>query len=54
MQALGALDAERDLQPGSEVLAGVLAGLQDCGIALSEQLSLRFFSHSMLRQTFAT
>jgi len=54
MEALGLLDAERDLQPGSARLAEVFGGLQQCGLALSEQLSLRFFSHSLLRQTFAT
>lgn len=54
MQALAALDAEQDLQPGSERLGALLGSLQDCSVTLSEQLSLRFFSHSLMRRTYAT
>ena len=53
MDALAALDGSRDLIPGNERLATVLVGLQAASETLSEQLGLRFFSHSLLRQTFA-
>ena len=54
MTALAELDPDADLQPGSERLDSVLGGLQAGSSALSEQLSLRFFSHSLLRRTIAT
>lgn len=54
IESLKALDAGRDLGADSERLAVLLAGLQDASHSLSEQLGLRFFSHSVLRQTYAT
>jgi uncharacterized circularly permuted ATP-grasp superfamily protein/uncharacterized alpha-E superfamily protein len=54
MEGLAALDVERDLDPRSTRLAGLLDGLQAASFTLSEQLGLRFFSHSVLRQTYAT
>ncbi|MEO8203549.1 MAG: circularly permuted type 2 ATP-grasp protein [Betaproteobacteria bacterium] len=51
---LHSLDAARDLEPGSARLAALISGLLEASYALSEQLGLRFFSHSMLRQTYAT
>ncbi len=54
IDALGSLDPGRDLAAGSERLASLLAGLQDASHSLSERLGLRFFSHSVLRQTYAT
>ena len=54
IETLAGLDAGRDLEPGSARLAGLLEGLQGASYTLSEQLGLRFFSHSMLRQTYAT
>ncbi len=51
---LAALDPVRDLQPGSERLLALLRGLHGMSFALSEELGLRFFSHSLNRQTFAT
>src|SRR6185436_7973197 len=54
IEMLAGLDAACDLDPASERLAGLLGGLQAASYALSEQLGLRFFSHSMLRQTYAT
>ena len=51
---LANLDVERDLDPQSTVLAGFLGGLQAASFQLSESLGLRFFSHSVLRQTYAT
>jgi uncharacterized circularly permuted ATP-grasp superfamily protein/uncharacterized alpha-E superfamily protein len=51
---LAGLDPERDLDPRSDRLAGLLDGLQAASFTLSEQLGLRFFSHSVLRQTYAT
>ena len=53
MDALAALEGSRDLIPGNDRLATVLVGLQAASATLSEQLGLRFFSHSLLRQTFA-
>lgn len=53
MDALAALDGSRDLIPGNERLATMLVDLQAVSDTLSEQLGLRFFSHSLLRQTFA-
>jgi hypothetical protein len=54
MEAMLALDQSRDLEPGSVPLATLLSGLQAASLTLSEQLGLRFFSHSLHRQTFAT
>jgi hypothetical protein len=54
IELLRSLDAKRDLDPASERLAGLLEGLQSGSYALSERLGLRFFSHSVLRQTYAT
>ena len=46
--------AAEDLEPGSAKLASLIEGLLEASYSLSEQLGLRFFSHSMLRQTYAT
>ena len=54
VQGLAGLDADRDLEHGSPRLVALLEGLQEASITLSEQLGLRFFSHSVLRQTYAT
>ena len=54
IEVLRGLDAVRDLDPASERLAGLLEGLETASYTLSERLGLRFFSHSMLRQTYAT
>ena len=54
VQGLAGLDADRDLKHGSPRLVALLEGLQEASITLSEQLGLRFFSHSVLRQTYAT
>ena len=54
IEILAGLDAARDLDPASERLAGLLEGLEAASYTLSERLGLRFFSHSMLRQTYAT
>ena len=54
VQGLAVLDADRDLEHGSPRLVVLLEGLQEASITLSEQLGLRFFSHSVLRQTYAT
>ena len=53
MALLKSLEAD-DLQPGSERLASLIEGLLEASYTLSEQLGLRFFSHSTLRQTYAT
>ncbi len=52
-EALGTLDPATDLDPGSQRLADLLTGLQAATLTLSEQLGLRFFSHSLVQQTFA-
>jgi uncharacterized alpha-E superfamily protein len=51
---LANLDVNCDLDPRSPALASLLDGVQAASFTLSEQLGLRFFSHSMLRQTYAT
>ena len=54
IEVLATIDVAVDLQPGNARLGGLLAGLQAASLTLSEQLGLRFFSHSLLRQTYAT
>jgi uncharacterized circularly permuted ATP-grasp superfamily protein/uncharacterized alpha-E superfamily protein len=51
---LANLDINRDLDPRRPALAALLDGVQATSLTLSEQLGLRFFSHSTLRQTYAT
>jgi uncharacterized alpha-E superfamily protein len=53
IDALRLLDSARDLDPASERLSGLLIELQAASLRLSEQLGLRFFSHSLVQQTFA-
>lgn len=53
IEAMRTLDAAKDLDPGSPRLAGLLAELQAASLRLSEQLGLRFFSHSQIQRTFA-
>ena len=54
IELLRSLEPGTDLDPRSERLKSLLVGLREASHALSEQLGLRFFSHSMLRQTYAT
>lgn len=51
---LGGFDPDSDLHPGSARLQNLLRGMHAMSIALSDELGLRFFSHSLNRQTFAT
>ncbi len=53
IDALRSLDPARDLDPASERLSDLLIELQAASLRLSEQLGLRFFSHSLVQQTFA-
>lgn len=53
IEAMRTLDAASDLDPGSQRLANLLAELQSASLRLSEQLGLRFFSHSLIQRTFA-
>jgi hypothetical protein len=54
--AIEGIDATADLRHGSPRLAALLQEWSDASSRLSEQLGLRFFSHSgeVNRQTFAT
>jgi uncharacterized circularly permuted ATP-grasp superfamily protein/uncharacterized alpha-E superfamily protein len=51
---LAGLDPGRDLRHGGVRLRTLVQGLHGMSAALSEELGLRFFSHSRNRQTFAT
>lgn len=53
IEALRSLDPAKDLDPASERLSNLLIELQAASLRLSEQLGLRFFSHSLVQQTFA-
>lgn len=53
IDGLRSLDPARDLDPASERLSNLLIELQAASLRLSEQLGLRFFSHSLVQQTFA-
>lgn len=54
IERLHALDAARDLQPGGHVLPALLADLQGLSYTLSDQLTMRFFSHvAQSQQAFA-